>query len=159
MSNVQSGMEPPIGNVTPAKSGKKIWIFAGVGCLLVGLLCLAGVGVLGYIGMGAVTEITASIDAIANSPDVQAELGSPLTVIPDQRQNSNGQEITMTGTVEGPNGRGTYSVLLEVEGVTSFTTKSITVEANGKTIVVGDDLAEIEEGLGSDELDVDFGDQ
>jgi len=153
MSDVQSGFEPPVASVPPTKKGNKVWIFAGVGCLLVALLCMGGLGVVGYLGMGVAAEMTAAQDSIANSPAVQAELGSPLEIQPPA-QSTRGQEVILSGDVSGPEGSGTYSITFSAEGA-SIKTKSITVEANGKTIVVGDELGEIEEELGDLESELE----
>ena len=145
MSDIQSGFEPPVGSVTPPKKGNKIWIFAGVGCLLVSLLCMGGLGFVGYLGMGVAAQMTAAQDSIINSPELQAELGSPLTITSMTNGNEGGEPV-ISGTVSGPDGDGTYRMVLVPEG-TSITTKSITVQANGKTIRIGDDVSEIEEEL------------
>jgi len=147
MSDVQPGHRPPVGIVPPPKKGNKIWIFAGVGCLLVSLLCLGGLGIVGYVGYGVYGEMEGAKDSIANSQAVQAELGSPIEV-GIQSQAPQGQEVILKGSVKGPKGSGTYRITLVRESSTSLSTKEITVDANGKTIVVGDELSEIEEELG-----------
>jgi len=152
MSDVQSGFEPPIGSVPPARNGNKVWIFAGVGCLLVSLLCVAGLGIAGYMASGVIAsafaEINSATDAIQNSESVQAELGSPLTIEQSGQPQQDGSDgISVNGVVRGPDGSGNFQIQLSTDGKT-FTTKSITVEANGKTIVVGDEISEIEEELG-----------
>ena len=157
MSDIKSGYEPPIGSVPPQKKGNKVWIFAGVGCLIVSLLCVGGLGVAGYMASGVIAsvfaEITAGTDAIQNSAEVQAELGSPLTVQQGGGQpKQSGQTMFVDGIVTGPEGSGTFSIELSTDGKT-FTTESITVEANGKTIVIGDEIADIEEELGDLELE------
>ena len=158
MSDIQSGFEPPIGNVPPVKKGNKVWIFAGVGCLIVSLLCAAGIGVSVYMASGVIasvfSEITSGTDAIQNSAEVQAELGSPLTVEATGQPRQNGQSMSVDGVVKGPEGSGTFSIVLSTDGKT-FTTESITVEANGKTIVIGDELSEIEEELGDLESELE----
>ena len=146
MSDIQSGFEPPIGNVPTARKGNKVWIFAGAGCLLVTLLCLGGVGILGYLGMGVAAELAASQDSIVNSPAVQAELGSPLEIQPPV-QSTDGGRVVLAGDVNGPEGSGTYRIVFVQDG-TSIRTEEVTVNANGKTIAIGDELSEIEEELG-----------
>jgi hypothetical protein len=158
MSDIQSGFEPPVANVPPVKKGKKVWIFAGVGCLLVSLLCVAGIGVSLYMASGVIasvfSEITTATDAIQNSQQVQAELGTPLTVEAAGQPQQNGQSLSVDGIVKGPEGSGTFSISLSTDGKT-FTTESITVEANGKTIVIGDEIEEIEEELGDLESELE----
>ncbi len=155
MSDIQPGYQPPVGSVPPPKKGNKVWIFAGVGCLLVSLLCLGGIGVVGYLGAGVFAEMEAAKDSIANSPAVQAELGSPLNVEPPT-QSAQGQEVVLTGTVSGPEGSGTYRIVFAPQG-TSVKTKEISVDANGKRIIVGDEISELEEELSEIE-DLDLGD-
>ncbi len=159
MSDIQSGFEPPVGSVTPPKKGNKIWIFAGVGCLLVSLLCMGGIGIAGYMASGVIAsafaEITAGTDAIQNSVAVQAELGSPLTIEQSGQPQQDGHEgLSVNGVVSGPEGSGNFSIQLSTDGKT-FTTKSITVDVNGKTIVVGDEVNEIEEELDDLELELE----
>ena len=158
MSDIQSGFEPPIGSVPPAKKGNKVWIFAGVGCLLASLLCMLGLGITAYFASGVIAsalgEITSGTDAIQNSAEVQAELGSPLTVEATGQPRQNGQSMSVDGVVKGHEGSGTFSIVLSTDGKT-FTTESITVEANGKTIAIGDELSEIEEELGDLESELE----
>lgn len=159
MSDIQSNFEPPVGSVPPAKKGNKVWIFAGVGCLLVSLLCVGGLGIAGYMASGVIAsafaEITSATDAVQNSVAVQAELGSPLTIEQSgQPQQEGPGGLSVNGTVTGPEGSGTFHIQLATDGKT-FTTESITVEANGKTIVVGDEINEIEEELGDLESELE----
>ena len=153
MSDIQSGFEPPVGSVPPARKGSKVWIFAGVGCLLVSLLCLGAVGIVGYLGVGVAAEMTAAQDSIVNSPTVQAELGAPLEIQPPA-QSTEGGQVVLTGDVNGPDGSGKYRIVFVQEGA-SIKTKEITVDANGKRIVVGDELSEIEEELGDLESELE----
>ncbi len=158
MSDVQTGFEPPVGNVPPAKKGNKLWVFGGVGCLLASLLCAGAIAYSVYAFSGVIAaafaEITSANDAIQNSPQVQAELGSPLNLEQGQPAQS-GQAMIVDGTVSGPDGSGTYRIRLSTDG-TTFTTDSITVEANGKTIVVGDEIGELESALDGIE-DIEIG--
>ena len=111
---------------------------------------MVGIGITAYFASGVIAsalgEITSGTDAIQNSAEVQAELGSPLSVEATSQQ-QNGQSMSVDGVVKGPEGTGTFSIVLSTDGKT-FTTESITVEANGKTIAIGDELSEIEEELG-----------
>lgn len=163
MSDVQGGFEPPIGGAAmpPKKSGNKIWLFGGIGCLLLSLLCVGGIGIGTYMAAGPIMEALATVDAaeaqIQSSPEVQTELGTPV-VIARTTTDSNQQSMIVGGDVSGPQGNGTYKIELAAdtsEGKIVFKTNSITVTANGKTIEVTDDLGglenelnELEEGIG-----------
>ena len=154
MSNTQSGFEPPVanaGNIPPKKSGNKLWLFGGIGCLLLSLLCVGGIAIVAYTASGpimaAMAEIGAGEALIQSSPEVQEEIGTPITVTRKATDNNN-QTMIVKGDVSGPEGSGTYSVELSLEATEegiSFETKSITVDVNGKTIEVEDDLGDIED--------------
>ena len=154
MSDTQSGFEPPIanaGNIPPQKGKSKLWIFGGIGCLLLSLLCVGGIAIVAYTASGpimaAMSEIGAGEALIQSSPEVQAEVGTPVTIQRTATDNKN-QTMVVEGDVSGPDGSGTYSVKLKFDATEdgiSFKTESITVEVNGKTIEVEDDLGDIED--------------
>ena len=162
MSDTQYGFEPPIanaGNIPPKKGKSKLWIFGGIGCLLLSLLCIGGIGIIAYTASGPIMAAIAEMDAgealIQSSPEVQAEVGTPVSIQRTATDNSN-QTIIVKGNVSGPDGNGTYSVNLKAdateEGI-SFKTESITVDVNGKTIEVEDDLGDIEDLIDMGELE------
>jgi hypothetical protein len=136
-------------NVESNKPRNKLLLFGGIGCLLVGLLCVGGLGVTAYFGMSVGKQLMsemASIEAdIIASPEVEAELGSPLTFTPGAPQQSSqpgAQSLTVTGSITGPNGEeGSYTATIAVDGF-NFERQSLVVEANGKQIDVsgGDEL-------------------
>ena len=162
MSNIQSGFEPPVanaGNIPPKKSGNKLWLFGGIGCLLLSLLCVGGIAILAYTASGpimaAMGEIGAGEALIQSSPEVQQEVGTPVSVR-RTATDSNNQTMIVKGEVSGPDGSGTYTVELSLEATEegiSFKTDSITVDVDGKTIEVEDDLGDIEDLIDMGEVD------
>lgn len=151
MSSGNESSSAPVGSVPPKKN--RLLLFGGIGCSLLLLLCGGGLLVAGYFGFSilelAKPEFSAAQAMIESSEEVQSELGSPLTVSGLQSYGRTPTNLQMSGSVEGPNGAGTFTVNLKIEDLKTVTTESIIVEANGKTINVDNDM---------EDLDIDLGD-
>lgn len=150
MSSDNQTFNAPVGTAPPKKS--RFLLFGGIGCALLMLLCGGGLLVGGFFMAPMIQKVMAEISSaqamIESSEEVQAELGAPLNVAPPAIEQQGQGAAVGTGTVSGPNGSGSYTINLKVEG-TTFTTESIVVEANGKTINVDNDM---------EDLDIDLGD-
>lgn len=133
-------------NVNQGKSGSKLWLFGGLGCLLVLLLCAGGIGITAYFGTGAMKDIMQEMTSIEgdlmNSQEVIDAVGSPVKVTPGGTTNSkiNGVDyLIIKGTVSGPQGEGTYEAKFTVEGLEGIELESLTVDAGGNLINVSED--------------------
>ena len=75
---------PPMGNVEQPKSGKKWWMFGGIGCLVLGLVCCGGFGILGYFMYTPFQEMQAimleSQEIARTSQLVEDAVGRPVAV-------------------------------------------------------------------------------
>jgi len=126
------------------KSGNKLLIFGGLGCGLLLLLCLGGMGAAYYFGNGFAQDVVqemASIEgSLMNSEEVIAAVGSPVKVVPGKPTNSTtgGENLMiLSGTVSGPDGEGTYEATFTVEGIEGIDLQSLRVVADGKEFNVG----------------------
>ena len=129
-------------HVEPNKPRNKLMVFGGMGCLLLLLLCVGGIGAAYYYGQDIGVEMNNIISAITVSPEVEEEIGSPVTVTPNimpQVAEVDGQRYTTyTGIVTGPDGEGTFTAQLTNEGV-DYEIQSLVVDVNGKQIEVSDE--------------------
>ena len=129
-------------HVEPAKPRNKLWIFGGVGCLLVVLLCVGGLGTAIYFGQDLAQEMANITFAITASPEVEEEIGSPLTLTPDimpKITEVDGKTYTTyTGIVSGPDGEGTYRAQFTNSGA-DYELYSLTVDVNDKQIEISDE--------------------
>ena len=126
----------------PKKKSNKLWIFGGMGCLLMVLLCVGGLGVAFYFGQDLAQEMVNVTFAIEASPEVEAEVGSPVTVTVasmGQPETVDGEMYTtLSGTVSGPDGNGVFKALFTRDGV-DYELKSLTVDVNDKQIEISDE--------------------
>lgn len=128
-------------NLEHSKPKNKLLLFGGIGCFLVLLLCVGGIGVFAYLGSGMAQDIVqemASVEgSLETSDEVIAAVGSPVKVTPGQptqRQVDGVPHMIFSGTVSGPDGEGTYEAKFTVEGMEGIDLQSLTVDAGGKLI-------------------------
>jgi hypothetical protein len=123
------------------KPRNKLLIFGSVGCLLMVLLCFGGIGGMFYLGQDIAQEMMAVESSLLTSPELEAEIGSPVTVKPSLTPSveivDGVNYSTLSGTVSGPQGEGTYQARFIVEGV-QYELQSLTVEVNDKQIEISD---------------------
>ena len=129
-------------HVETNKPRSKVWIFGGVGCLFMILLCVGGLGTCAYLGQDLAGEMANISSALTTSTELEEEIGSPLTITPDlvpKISEVDGVARTMyTGVVSGPDGEGTFKAEFSNEGF-DYELESLTVDVNGKQIEISDE--------------------
>jgi hypothetical protein len=126
----------------PKKSGSKLFLFLGLGCL--GLIVLGIVAVVAIVGGGyyMLTHSQAAQTATAfveKSDAAKAEVGEPVscTVVGGNVQTDNGaNRATINLSASGPKGSATGTVNLSSSGSDSWAVDSAELEGgpSGKTI-------------------------
>lgn len=133
---------PEDNGVETKKPRNKLLIFGGVGCLLMVLLCVGGVGMLAYFGQDLTQEMMNVEADLITSTELEEEIGSPLTVkpalVPEVNVVDGVNYLTLSGVVSGPDGEGTYRATFTSEGV-QYDLQSLTVDVNGKQIDISDE--------------------
>ena len=132
-------------NLEPKKSKNKLLIFGGLGCGLMLLLCVGGLGTLFYFGSGwakdFIQEMASIEGSLKTSEEVISAVGSPVEVSPPseptQTQVDGVSYMSFTGTVSGPEGEGTYEAKFTVAGMEGIDLQSLTVDVGGERIEVG----------------------
>ena len=131
-------------NYEQKKPRNKLLIFGGLGCGLLLLLCVGGLGIAFYFGGGMMQDVMqemASIEgSLKTSEEVIAAVGSPVDVMPGQPKQTQVDGVSymnITGTVSGPEGEGSYEAKLVFAGLEGFDLESLTVDVGGKRIELG----------------------
>lgn len=118
MSN-DPGIDNPIGGISEPKSKKKLWIYGGLGCFgLIGLICIGCVGIGYVLGKPSYEFINENTAFIQSSAEIQAELGSPITLTDLKPVPGGPGKIVYRAEVEGPNGSGTCVIEATMDGLT-----------------------------------------
>jgi hypothetical protein len=136
-----SGLPP----ATSGSSNKKWILFGGCGCLGLLLLGLAFAGAL-FLGVTKVIKSTGpyqtALASAKESPEVQAELGTPIEegFMPSGNVNVTNDtgEANLTFSIKGPKGSGTVHYRASrSRGEWHTQENTVTIEESGKVIDLG----------------------
>ena len=134
-------------NLEPKKSKNKLLIFGGLGCGLLLLLCVGGIGGMAYFAFDIMEKSQNAVEAeLMTSNALEELLGSPIEVgtgVPQQQQPGT-PVLILSGKVSGPKGEGTYTGKFAQKSMFDFPLESLTVEVDGEEI----DVTEEELDLG-----------